>query len=481
MKIRTIGLGVAAVLAVAVGAAALATTGYPRALAPRKDAAPATRIDNVRLVSMRPGAPAVQLGHSVLVEGDRITAIGPAPALPTPAGARSVDGGGQTLLPGLIDAHVHVWDEAELAGYLAHGVTSVRNMSGMPFHLPLAERIAEGRILGPDLLTSGPILHSPGPNEQANHQLVVTAEEARAAVLAQHADGYRTVKVYSNLTREAYEAILQTARELDMTVVGHTPEGVREPGMPAEKPFAIAFEEVLDDGFGTIEHVESIVWHGLRDRLDPEAMRALAQEIAAADVTVTPTLIAHANLVRVAESDGAYLDRPGAETVNPLIRRLEASTYDYWSHADPAAREEPRRAFYREATLMLHEAGVPLLAGSDSGIFTNIPGRALIEELQLLVRSGLTPQEALATATVVAGPALGLPDRGQIAPGMAANLVLAPGDPLADISTLAEPSGVMVRGVWLDEGDLADLRIAATQTSEARTGRRVASLLLRLR
>ena len=353
MKIRTIGLGVAAVLAVAVGAAALAPTGYPRALAPRKDAAPATRIDNVRLVSMRPGAPAVQLGHSVLVEGDRITAIGPAPALPTPAGARSVDGGGQTLLPGLIDAHVHVWDEAELAGYLAHGVTSVRNMSGMPFHLPLAERIAEGRILGPDLLTSGPILHSPGPNEQANHQLVVTAEEARAAVLAQHADGYRTVKVYSNLTREAYEAILQTARELDMTVVGHTPEGVREPGMPAEKPFAIAFEEVLDDGFGTIEHVESIVWHGLRDRLDPEAMRALAQEIAAADVTVTPTLIAHANLVRVAESDGAYLDRPGAETVNPLIRRLEASTYDYWSHADPAAREEPRRAFYREATLML--------------------------------------------------------------------------------------------------------------------------------
>ena len=97
------------------------------------------------------------------------------------------------------------------------------------------------------------------------------------------------------------------------------------------------------------------------------------------------------------------------------------------------------------------------------------------------MRSGLTPQEALATATVVAGPALGLPDRGQIAPGMAANLVLAPGDPLADISTLAEPSGVMVRGVWLDEGDLADLRIAATQTSEARTGRRVASLLLRLR
>ena len=313
MKLKTIGLGAAAALVVAVGALALATTGYPRALGPQRDAPAATRIDNVRLISMRPGAPAVQLGHSVLVEGDRITAIGPARALPTPPDARIVDGGGQTLLPGLIDAHVHVWDEAELAGYLAHGVTSVRNMSGMPFHQPLAERIAEGRILGPDLLTTGPILNSPGPNEQANHQLVTTAEEARAAVEGQHAAGYRTVKVYANLTREAYEAILAAARELDMTVVGHTPEGVREAGMPAEKPFNIAFEEVLDDGFGTIEHVESIVWHGLRDRLDPVAMRALAQEIAAADVTVTPTLIAHANLVRVAESDGAYLERPGAE------------------------------------------------------------------------------------------------------------------------------------------------------------------------
>jgi cytosine/adenosine deaminase-related metal-dependent hydrolase len=132
---------------------------------------------------------------------------------------------GRTLLPGLIDAHVHLWDEAELAAYLAHGVTSIRNMSGLPFHLAVARDIDAGDLLGPDLVTTGPILNSPGPNQQDNHVLVTSAEEARAAVRRQHAQGYRTVKVYSNLYREAYEAILEESRRLGMALTGHTPEG----------------------------------------------------------------------------------------------------------------------------------------------------------------------------------------------------------------------------------------------------------------
>lgn len=476
-----IALAVLAGVVVLGAGLAIATTGYPAGLKPPRGAPDVTRIDNVRIVSMVPGAPVSETGKSVLVEGGVIKAVGPAGDLATPAGARVVDGQGRTLLPGLIDAHVHVWDEAELAGYLAHGVTSVRNMSGMPFHLGLISRIEAGRILGPDFVTTGPILNSPGPNAQANHKLLSTPEEARAEVRAEHAAGYRVIKVYSNLHRDIYEAILAEARRLDMGVVGHTPEGVRTEGVPEDKPFDIAFEEILDDGFATIEHTESIVWHGLRDRLDEDAMRALAARIAEAGVVVDPTLVAQANLVRVAESKGAYLTRPGTETLNPVEQMFEKDGQAFWAAQDPNAREAPRAAFYLKATRMLHEAGVPLITGTDAGIFTNIPGSSLTRELELLVQAGLTPHEALAAATVTAGPAIGLADAGQIAPGFRANLLLVSGDPLADVSVVEHPSAVMSRGVWLDEAALEDLGEAARRTSIPRSARRVAATLLSLR
>ena len=221
-------------------------TGYPRALKPQ-DIAPLVLVDNVRVVSMAPGLPEAQENMAVLVMNGVIEKIGPAGSLSIPEavdGAVLIDGAGKTLAPGLIDAHVHVWDEAELAGYLAHGVTGVRNMSGMPFHLPLAKRIETGRILGPDFMTTGPILNSPGHNQQDNHQLIATAEEARAAVAKQDKDGYRALKVYSNLHREAYEAVMDEAGKRGMSVTGHTPEGVRVKGVPYEKPFDIAFEDI---------------------------------------------------------------------------------------------------------------------------------------------------------------------------------------------------------------------------------------------
>jgi imidazolonepropionase-like amidohydrolase len=353
-------------------------------------------------------------------------------------------------------------------------------MSGMPLHLELAKLVEQGKMLGPDIVTTGPILNSPGPNAQDNHQLVRTDSEARAAVRAQYDAGYRFLKVYSNLNREAYEAILDEAHRLGMPISGHTPEGIRYPGVPVERPFDIEFDEVLAQDWWTVEHVESIAWHGLRDRIDDEQMRALALRIAEAGIVVTPTLIAHDNLVRVAETRGAYLDRPETDTINPLLKRLERDTYEFWSAQDPSAREGPRADFYLRATGMLHDAGVRLIAGSDAGIFTNIPGSALTRELELLVRAGLTPHEALATATATAGPAIGLPDRGQIASGFKANLVLLPGDPLTDIGTVERPTAVMTGGRWLDSRSLKQLRDAARQTSELRTARHLLASLLEI-
>lgn len=431
-------------------------------------AADSLLIKNIRLIAMTGPEPEVLPGYSVRIEQGVIREVGPVSQVSAGAGAEVLDGQGQYLLPGLIDVHVHVWDKAELPAYLAYGVTAVRNASGMPFHLDYARAISAGELTGPFLLTTGPILNSPGPNQQANHKLVITADEAVAAVRDQYQQGFRHIKVYSNLSRAAYEAILAEAAELGMTVMGHSPEGLRDEGIPTEKPFNIAFEEILDDGLVTLEHMETIVWHGLYDALDEDRLRALAREIAAQGNAVTPTLLAHHNLAEVARTQGAYLQRPGTEMLNPFIAALEQPLYDFWSSQPVGSRHE-QDVFYQQATRMMQEEGVMLLAGSDAGIFTNIPGESLLDELDLMVAGGLTPFQAIQTATANAGWRLPLEGRGVIRAGHPADLILVENNPLDDVRALRTLSGVVAQGHWYDRDGLADLRAQATQTSVERT------------
>ncbi|WP_394001977.1 amidohydrolase family protein [Luteimonas sp. WGS1318] len=435
-------------------------------------------LDNVRLISMVPGAPHVEERRAVLVIGDRIADIGAAGELRAPEGVAVVDGAEYTLIPGLIDAHIHLNDEAELAGYLAHGVTGVRNMSGYPFHLRLSKRIESGALLGPDLITTGRILNGPGPNANVLQQTVETARDGRAAVQRQHAAGYRTLKIYSNLTRDTFDAILDEAGQLGMSVTGHSPEGVRASGVPRDRPFELPWEASLGRGLTTLEHIETIVWHGLRDTLDDDRMRALAVRLAASGETVTPTLIAHKRLVLIAETKGAYLERPGSDTINPLTRFFSRDSAAYWSSVDTADYEGPHADFFLTATRLLHEAGVPLIAGTDSGSFGIIPGASLADELELLVEAGLSPLAALAAATRVNAEALGFERTGVIAPGYRANLVLLSDDPLTRIGAVRGPAGVMIGGTWLDAAGLEDMRGAARDTSFVRSLWRVLEMKL---
>ena len=455
-------------------------SNIPQALELNGPRAAGMLIDNVRVISMVPGSPEVEDDRSVLILGDRIVQIGSSGGLAAPQGVKIIDGQGQTLIPGLIDAHIHLSDEAELAGYLAHGVTGLRNMSGYPFHLQLAENIKEGLILGPDLITTGPILNSHGPNETPLQQTVMTDAESRVAVQAQYNAGYRILKVYSNLTLEAFEAILDEAGRLGMSVTGHSPEGVRTGGIPHKRPFSVPWESSLTRGFTTLEHIETIVWHSLRDDLDENRMREVAAKLAASGEAVTPTLIAHKRLVLVAESEGAHLDRLGSDTINPLVRFLEQASAAHWSRVDPTVYEGPHAEFFLTATQLLHKAEVPLIAGTDSGGFAIIPGASMARELELLVEAGLSPHEALASATQVSAEVLGFEQTGVIAPGYRANLVLLPDDPLTQIGAVEFPSAVMVRGHWIDKSGLEAMTEASRDSSFVRSAWRALQMKLSL-
>lgn len=454
----------------------LVITSIPDAL--QKDMVPPSGVlfDNVRLVSMIPGKPEAEDGRAVLIIGDRIAEVGAAGQLRAPKGVQVVDGAGHTLMPGLIDAHIHLNDEAELAAYLAHGVTGVRNMSGYPFHLRLSERIAAGTLLGPDFITTGQMLNGRRPNETVLQRTVSNEEEARAAVRKQYEAGYRSLKIYSNLNRESFDAILDEASKLGMSVTGHSPEGVRTAGVPREKPFDLEWEASVGRGLTTLEHIETIVWHSLRDNLDEAEMCLVAAKLAASGDAVTPTLIAHKRLVLIAETNGAYLDRRGSDTINPLTRYFERGSEEYWSSVDPSDYEKPHAEFFLTATRLLHEAGVPLIAGTDSGSFGIIPGASIAKELELLVSSGLSPHAALGSATRVSAEVLGFERAGVIAPGYRANLVLLPVDPLDQIGAVEFPSGVMIGGYWIDEAELEEMRAAAADTSFARSVWRVVEM-----
>jgi hypothetical protein len=339
-------------------------------------------VRDVRTIGFEGETPAVRAHAFVLVKDGKILAV-----RDTAEGLSAPDIGGRRraarLVPGLTDMHVHIWDEAELGAYLSWGVTRVRNMSGLPFHLPLAKRIEAGEVMGPHLITTGPILNSPGPNAQINHQMVETADEARAAVAWQAEAGFERIKVYSNLTRPAYEAIIEEA-----AARGHA-------GRPATRRRACAktacrrrsrstspFEEVLADHFETIEHIESVVWHGLRNRHDEDGGAGAGPEdrgrrrAGDGDAAGAPEPAAGGG-------DGRRGGEPSGNGVPERwwSSRPRAAISTFWAGQDPAPVAEDAAFYAQRGGDLPGRRRVTLLAGTDAGIFTNIPGKSLGEEL----------------------------------------------------------------------------------------------------
>lgn len=434
--------------------------------------APPLLVHNVTAIDFRGGSPAVSENVSLVLADGRIARILPQDHPLVQAPGEVIDGTGLTVIPGLHDMHVHLWDRTELAANLMHGVTTVRNMSGMPFHLRLGEQVEAGEVCGSHLVTSGPILNSKGADSQIYHQIVETGEDARAAVRQQYAAGFRRLKIYSNLSAEAYRAARDEARQLGMILTGHAPEGERHVDAEGRPQFTLDFVWAVTDGFETIEHVEAIAWHGLQGIRDHAKARALARRIAATNGTVTPTLVAHLALVEVAQSGGGYAYRSGVETMPPLAQIVASTSITRWAQAQ-AVPEREKHEFFKEFTRILDEEGVRLVAGSDAGIFTNIPGQSLLDELELLAGALESPFKAIKAATATPAEVLGRKDEtGCLDEGCAADLVLYRCDPLMDVNCLRRPEAVILRGKLFDADQLRGergLRALAVDHDNERT------------
>lgn len=351
--------------------------------------------------------------RAVLVRDGRIAEIAPAEGFRPPPGAEVVEGRGRWLLPGLVDMHVHL-NREDLPAYVAAGVTTVRNMWGFPEVWAMKRDVERGDVAGPTIYTTSPAFDSVPP-VWSGPVLVTDPALADSAVEAQYEAGYRTIKIYQNLRRDVYDAVVRAARARGMDFVGHVPD-----------PVGLA--HALEVGQRSIEHLTgydrvltrsggrgATPWISIRR----DAIDSLARATRRAGVWNCPTLSIYLHM---------------AERLSPEDRR---------------AVIENRRAVVRA----LHAAGAPLLAGTDSGLGITAPGASLHVELRELVASGLTPYEAIRVATRGAAEFLGAEDEfGAVRPGLRADLLLVSGDPRSDLSVLEHPDGVVLRGRWLPGG-----------------------------
>lgn len=371
-----------------------------------------------------PTGDAAPVKADIVVAGEKIVKMGP--DIVAPAGATSIDARGKYLVPGLWDMHSHI-DAVNAVGfkpegYVGNGVLGVRDMGGHADKLfALKRELAEGRI-GPVLVMAGPTLNGEvfGDFQRA----VTTPEEGRIAVRELKAMGVDLIKVHRATKRDVFLAIVDEARKSGLPVAGHVPLGM-------------SWVEAADAGMQSIEHMVT-----LSENIMSDPVRPAANILAAAARIEGPE---GAEVIAALARNGTFLDP------TMIVYEQKLTT------AQPAAAAVARGLYMRVRTMVgrANAAGVAILAGTD---VTEQPGAALLEELDLLVASGLSPRQALRAATTTAAEAARRPDLMRIATGAPASFLILDADPSVDIRNVRLLSTVVLRGRVIEAAELKRMR-----------------------
>ncbi|GFE88458.1 amidohydrolase family protein [Steroidobacter agaridevorans] len=389
-------------------------------------------------------------GQTVLVENGKIVAIGA--SVDVPKDAQIIDGQGSRFLsPGLADMHTHADTAADLALYLANGVTTVLHMgeASSAFMGQIRPAVDGGKIPGPQVYAAFVVDGSP----RYGHFVITTPDEARWIVRLAKTNGYDFIKVYNDLSAECFEALIEEGRRQQIAVAGH---GVSQVGL----------ERQLAAGQVLVAHTEEFLYAMFSSSNDrppsPEQIPGVIASIKRYGAFVTADLNTYATIAR-------QWGRPAVVATfmqAPEIRHLSPQRRIEWTSAGYAKRSgdlTDRLSFLSRFTKDMSNAGVPLVVGTDAPTIPGlIPGYSVHENLYALEHAGLTRYEVLAAATRVPGEFIRRSVRsaapfGTIAPGSRADLIYSAKNPLEDLSTLREPLGVMAKGKWYAQSDLRTL------------------------
>ncbi len=421
------------------------------------------------------GAPA-KSEMTVVITGERITAIGKADSVRIPRGAQVIKAAGKYLIPGLWDMHAHPHLNSRqffplfaLHLYLVNGVTGLRDTFGpLEAQQQWRKAIGVGAVIAPRMFLAGPLVDGPKP-AFAGSIAVSNAEEGRQAVISLKRRGADFVKVYDLLPREAYFAIADEAKKQGIPFAGHVPA-------------TVTAAEASDAGQRSIEHLTDVAVSCSTDQealqkaltagllkednstairdltvtetraletYDREKCIALAQRFVKNDTWHDPTLVTLR--VNAFINDESFLNDARLRYIPRALREEWNPKNSEFSKALTAEEiAAAKRAFptFLKIVGEMHRAGVRFLTGTDApAVPYCFPGFSLHDELALFVEAGLSPMEALQTATLNPARYLGLSDSlGTIEKGKIADLVLLDANPLVDIHNTKKIDSVIVRG-----------------------------------
>ncbi|NUO81360.1 amidohydrolase family protein [candidate division KSB1 bacterium] len=435
-----------------------------------------------------------QPNMTVVITGNRITALGKTGRVKIPQDAQVIDAAGKFLIPGLWDMHWHSWDEKTTREIffplaIANGVTGVRDMAADCLQdcgeFPNLDDVkqwrndmAQGKFFGPRLIASSPILDGPKPVNEGSIS-VTNATEARQTVIDLKRRGVDFIKVYSLLPRDAYFAIADEAGKQNMVFAGHVPDAVTaaEASDAGQKSIehltgillacstreAELSKELLAASPEQLQEVDDAILRNQRKRLVETYSEEKAQELFARfarnGTWQCPTLT-------IERYWGYFAD--ANLTADPRLKYLPLGVKEFWESSlasrlknnNEDDRANAKRVYQKELKIVgaMHRAGVGILAGTDVTNEFCFPGFSLHDELALLVQAGLTPMQALQAATLNPAKYLGTLDSlGTIATGKLADLVLLEANPLTDIGNTQSIAAVVVNGKFFPKTALQEM------------------------
>lgn len=402
--------------------------------------------------------------QTVVVDKGLITAVGAAGKVAVPKGAQVIAGSGKTLVPGLWDAHMHVGDDFTGPQELSLGVTSVRDPGNNdPLTIDRRARAAKGELLTPHVYASS-LIDGKGPNTAQVANVVTSEAEAIAAVDKAKAGGFIGVKFYGTFNPAWLKPAIAEAHKLGLHVHGHVPQGIRP-------------MDAINAGYDEITHINWVIMQAMPDSviaasngimrfegpgrygkdvdLAAEPMKSMIAVMAGNNrlgaggtgkkIANDPTLVTFEGLYVPDNGDLSPAYAPFAGTLPPTTERGFRS--GGFAVPKDLTRADYRASFAKMKALVtkMYQAGVPIVAGTDGS------GIEIIRELELYVEAGMTPAQALATATILPAELVGAgKTTGSITVGKVADLVLIEGDPSVRIGDLRQTRIVMQDGKLMD-------------------------------
>lgn len=442
---------------------------------------PITAFQNVNLIPMTDEK--IVQNQTVLVKGKRIVEIGLSAEITIPQNSKIIDGSGSYLMPGLADMHMHTrddwlspaWPVSPFHLYLANGVTTIRCFGPMGkspnYILVWRDAINKGKLSGPTVITCGPILYGP-------------VKEPQRAVRDQKEQGYDFVKLYSFLSKDEFQQAMTAAKKLDMYTVGHIPFSVGLDGILSEGMDEIAHIEELDFEFIDFDRTEKrgrVEWFRYilhtadqqykalfgfdMENIEEEygkIISATIDKLRTTKIPVCTTLVVGEGIVKKLHETEAFLTRPENRYLprwylDMFRRGKEKHQLIFKGYEDFAPF---KYNLERLLLIKLKQAGIPLLLSTDAstGGMGIVPGFSIHDELQILIKNGFSPYEAIAAGTVNASKIVqamtGVHDFGTIEVGKRADLLLVQENPLDNVAKIKHLRGVMAAGQWYSKAKL---------------------------